>query len=94
MESMYFFFYSSFCFQYVFTGANREAGFSPWRAIGWFNKAVMIGWRTIQFRTVIWTTPVDHASCAEENDSGLVNVQSTIELGLAIARLPLLHSLR
>ena len=33
--------------------------------------------------------PVDHASCAEENDSSLPRPtqQSTIELGLAIARL-------
>ena len=27
----------SFCFRYVFAGANHQAGFSPWRAIGWFN---------------------------------------------------------
>ena len=25
------------CFRYVFVGANHQAGFSPWRAIGWFN---------------------------------------------------------
>jgi hypothetical protein len=29
--------YISFCFRYVFAGANHQAGFSPWRAIGWFN---------------------------------------------------------
>jgi hypothetical protein len=29
--------YISFCCQYVFAGANHQAGFSPWRAIGCFN---------------------------------------------------------
>ena len=30
--------YISFCFRYIFSGVNHQAGFSPWHAIGWFTK--------------------------------------------------------
>ena len=61
------------CFRYAFAGANHQAGFSPWRTIGWFN-TMTTGKPTasIQLRTEsVELGPVDHASCAEGNDSSL-----------------------
>ena len=79
--------YISFCFRYAFAGANHQAGFSPWRAIGWFN-------------TMATGKRQQTANCVQSFELHLLilywrkwqqppqtNVQSMIELGLAIARL-------
>ena len=72
-----------FEFAYVFAGANHQAGFSPWRAIGWLNTMTKgcNGKQPIAYR-VSWTRPVDHASCAEENDSSLHRPTCNLRLSL------------
>ena len=73
----------SFCFRYVFAGANHRAGFSPWRAIGWFN-TMPTGKRRqaancVQNRL---NRALDHASCADENDSSLPRPTCNLRLSL------------
>ena len=67
--------YISFQFRYIFAGANQQAGFSPWRACvqSHFNQA---RWS----RLLCW---------GKWQQLPQTNVQSMMEFGLAIDRLPL-----
>ena len=78
--------YISLCFRYVFAGANHQAGFThPWRAIGWFNTMTTSSQlRTESFELGLLITPLVLKKLTAASPD---QAQSTIELGLAIARL-------
>ena len=85
--------YFSKCFRSNFTGANHQAGFSPWHAIGWFNAIYdreALGWLVEGLSNCVKS----HLNYSRRSrllcwrqQLPLTNVHSTIELCLAIARL-------
>ena len=75
--------YISFCFWYVFAGANRQAGFSLWCPIGWFNTMTTGKWRQAvnwvqsQLSSAHWSSLFP-----EENDSSLPRPTCNLWLSL------------
>ena len=78
---------------YVFAGAIHQTGFSPWQAIGWYNtmttgkRQQVANCLQSQFNYVLWSRLLCWRKCQQLRKT---NVQSTIELGLAIVRLAFL----
>ena len=65
-----------------FCGSQSPSWFFLWHVVGWFNKMTTGKWRQAANCGVVWTRPVDHSSCVEENESSLPRPTCNLRLSL------------